>query len=76
MTLRICPATGRTCEITGCNGGCVPALPHYAPPNTGWICPRCNVVHAPWVTVCHCQHLPFGPTCSVGGAMDSRSDGA
>lgn len=21
---------------------------------TGWICPRCNKVHAPWVSQCHC----------------------
>ena len=31
--------------------------PQRVPPQYGWICPRCNVVHAPTVQTCHCQHM-------------------
>lgn len=65
---RICPRTGRWCELTYCEG-CVPTLPHFTAPNTGWVCPRCNVVNAPTVTQCHCHNLPpQGPTCTVGAS--------
>jgi len=29
--------------------------------NMGWICPRCNKVHAPDVKWCRCQPLIGGP---------------
>lgn len=25
---------------------------------TGWICPRCGRVHAPWVPSCDCSRVP------------------
>lgn len=37
--------------------------PTYQAPNTGWICPKCSVVHAPWVNQCHCASFPQGPNC-------------
>lgn len=33
-------------------------------PNYGWICPRCETVHAPHVPVCYCHHgyaRPYWP---------------
>jgi len=26
-------------------------------PNYGWICPRCQKVHAPWVASCSCSSI-------------------
>lgn len=28
--------------------------------NTGWICPRCQKVHAPFVQTCNCAPSPVG----------------
>jgi len=28
----------------------------------GWICPRCDAVHAPWVSGCKCGTNPVVPT--------------
>lgn len=25
--------------------------------NTGWVCPKCGQVHAPWVSQCYCMGL-------------------
>lgn len=50
-TVQICPQTGRPCELTSC-AGCLATRPptfSYPPKQYGWICPRCNVVHAPHV---------------------------
>lgn len=30
--------------------------------NTGWLCPRCNVVHAPSVLRCECKATDKAPT--------------
>ncbi len=46
-----------------------PSWPPYVPSPSqyGWICPRCNVVHAPTVQQCNCQYgYPYGPTVSGG----------
>lgn len=29
----------------------------------GWICPRCQTVHAPWVPSCDCQPRTAKRTC-------------
>lgn len=33
--------------------------------NTGWICPKCGRVHAPWVASCNCaapsEYVPYTP---------------
>jgi hypothetical protein len=27
--------------------------------NYGWICPKCNTVHAPWVSQCNCMNQTY-----------------
>lgn len=52
---RICPRTGRWCELTYCEG-CVPNLyPLTQPVRYGWICPRCNQVKSPDENSCYCN---------------------
>lgn len=29
-------------------------------PQYGWVCPKCNKVHAPWVAGCNCHELNYG----------------
>jgi hypothetical protein len=55
LTVRICPNTGRACEVTGCMG-CVPTLPRptWTAPNMGWQCPKCGRGNAPFVAQCVC----------------------
>jgi hypothetical protein len=72
----LCPRTGAYCAQ--CTSPCSPHQPqgYYTPPNTGWICPRCNVVHAPWVTQCHCHSVGMPlepPTCGPGAFGGSGS---
>lgn len=65
----ICPATGRTCESTGCTPlmrTCQQLFTPIHAPNTGWVCPRCQAVHAPHVQSCQCHQYPVGPTCNAG----------
>lgn len=47
-------------DMTYCGGGSwggvtagVGSAPSYEP--TGWVCPRCEKVHAPFVTACDCD---------------------
>jgi len=28
---------------------------------TGWLCPRCNTVNAPWKSTCDCTYNPYMP---------------
>ena len=65
----ICPNTGQPCQSTGCTPlvrACQQIFHPIHAPNTGWICPRCQAVHAPHIPACHCHYLPQGPTCSYG----------
>jgi len=42
----------------------LPVVPQ-AVPVQGWVCPRCGVVHSPWVAQCTCQReidYPLAPT--------------
>lgn len=35
---------------------------------TGWICPKCGKVHAPWVPSCECNNISiqYGPNTGTG----------
>lgn len=46
-------------------------LPFFTAPNTGWICPRCNVVNAPTITQCHCHSMLNGPMLGGVGLKGS-----
>jgi hypothetical protein len=50
------------------------------PMPTGWICPRCQVVHAPWVVACACMSYfypttPIGPGITYGPSVSQPSVG-
>ena len=38
----------------GLDGVCQSCKSKQQPVLTGWICPRCGVVHSPFVTECNC----------------------
>lgn len=57
-----CPKCGREMNYTSTQPLCprCQAEPWYTPPPApqqppGWECPRCRVVHAPWVAACNCS---------------------
>ena len=37
--------------------------------NNPWICPRCDVVNAPWVARCDCKETPEQRTAQLHGIM-------
>ena len=60
----ICPYTHYVCDLTGCglHGDLCPHKPSdiYAP--MGWMCPRCQRVHAPSVLTCGCSPRTIATT--------------
>jgi hypothetical protein len=36
-------------------------------PATGWECPRCHAIHAPWVAACSCPAPTPGYAAGTGG---------
>lgn len=33
-------------------------------PQTGWVCPKCGRVHAPWMPSCNCATVVDKVTCT------------
>ena len=38
-------------------------------PQTGWVCPKCGKVHAPWVGSCDCTFPKYEVTCGVNKSV-------
>lgn len=61
----ICPNTARECVYdktsapcslgTFCKNGIPNSVPTPPPSLIGWICPRCQTVHSPFIPQCGCQ---------------------
>lgn len=75
-----------------CANGCIRTVPCgtspglQSQPNTGWLCPRCNKAHAPWVPSCDCPPQLAAPwvtttlplyetTCGTMMGASSTTDG-
>lgn len=55
--------------------GFAPQLPFYQA--TGWLCPKCQKAHAPWVQTCPEQQSVFVTGLSTtGGVGDDPSGGS
>ena len=50
--------------------GDTPYLPLPQQTQTGWVCPKCGRVHAPWVRSCDCTAQEGKFTCSTAGNTD------
>jgi hypothetical protein len=49
-------------------------ISYYVYPSTGWICPRCQKVNAPWISSCDCPAPATGPSAKTGEVAMSAPD--
>ena len=78
MEAKICPKTGRACEVTACDGTLCAgqsgfgAFKLYPPPAQGWQCPVCHVGVAPFQPVCpNCTRtIIYSQTASTLGGFN------
>ena len=61
-----CCGNAWTTGLHRCNNCPMTVRPAYQPANTGWICPRCQRVHAPFVVGCGCAGFAMSQNIGAG----------